>query len=141
MKKIVLCGVLLAMSQSAMATEWVQVDKNNTFTSYIDKDSVKLHQFSGYGVKGQYVTAWTKYDFKQASTIGGKSYWQGKSFNYYDCQNQKWTFDNVIYYDKKGKVVDSFSKSISNSSSDTWGVVLDTTGEAMLTTACGFFGL
>lgn len=56
---------------------------------------------------------WIRTDFKTIQNLDGKSYWQTKIFDYYDCVVRKNDFDNIIHYNKQGNNADSYEGYVS----------------------------
>lgn len=140
MKKLIFATLLLGTQ--AMAANWVQAGESIDDTKhYIDSDSIQVYNFPSH-TGGQYISAWTRYDLATADTINGKSYWQIKDFEYFDCKNQRLSAEQFAFYDKKGNSVYSGSVYVPTSDSSTWDrVAPDTAAEADLKTACAYAGL
>lgn len=138
MKKLLIAVLATVMAQQAMAVNWVLVSK--TFDGdkyYIDLDSIQADTL----VNGTAVmTAWVQTELKQAEDLGGKKYWSGKYFNYFDCRARKSALEYFATYDKQGKVVLSGNTSSFNRySSANWRrVIPDTYGEYLLNAVCAY---
>lgn len=138
MKKYLIIAFMLATP--AFASDWVYLGENNIGKHYLDKDSVRVKSFTG---GGQYVSAWIRRDFKTAQTsFSGKTFWQAKTLNHYDCTNQKSDWSSSVFYDRQGNIVWSGTYPISFYSSQSWrDIVPDTVGEDELAMACQLAGL
>ena len=122
----------------AQAADWRYTpasseDLNQTI--YVDYDSLKRHSLTG---GGRYYTAWIKVTYPSAKKLSnGKLYQEMKSFNYFDCSNQKWNVDALYYYTSTEQYVDSATRTISTTSSATWQrIVPDTVGATQLDSVC-----
>lgn len=139
MKKYLIIAFMLATP--AFASDWVQTGETNNFKHYLDKDSVRVKSFDGYG-KGKYVSAWVRYDYKTVQNVDGITYWESKALRHYDCTQQKWDLSRLASYDKQGNNVGSATKPISFYSSQNWqDVIPDSVVEAEFTMACQLAGL
>lgn len=120
----------------AQAADWRYMTTGSDIeTIYVDYDSLKRHSFTG---GGRYYTAWIKSTFPSAKKLSnGKLYQEMKSFNYFDCSNQKWNVDALYYYTSTEQYVDSATRTISTTSSATWQrTVPDTVGATQLDSVC-----
>lgn len=131
--------IALMFATPAFASDWVQTVENSIIKEYLDKDSVRVKSFTN---GGKYVSAWIRRDFKTAQNLDGKTYWQTKTLDYYDCVNQKWNFSSLMLYDKQGNNVGSATYPISFYNSQNWrDVIPDTVGDEQFTMACQLAGL
>lgn len=135
MKKSLALALLFLSSLSAHAANWVLTGQDEILSHHIDHDSIQIHHFTDGGT---YLSAWTRYDFHQAQDVGdGKSYWQTKSLNYYDCSARSITYDHAIAYGKEGNQVHRSEQDVSTHSSQTWDKVApNSMGEMLLDHAC-----
>ena len=105
---------------------------------YIDLDSIQADTL----VNGTPVmTAWWQTEYKQAQDLGGgKKYWTGKYFDYFDCHSRKSATEYIALYDKQDRAVWSGnSPYFSRYSSANWvRVIPGTSGETVLDTVCLF---
>ncbi len=62
--------MLLVLSSGAGYAEWKKINENETFTVYVDPDTVRR--------KGDLVKMWELYDFKTVQTVDGDSYLSSK---------------------------------------------------------------
>lgn len=141
MKKIILMVLLLTSSQVVMAVNWVYVGNTSKLNLYIDYDSATLKNFDGG--RGNYINAWVKAKYNQAQKLSNNSYyWENTMLGYYDCKNNKYNGNNVIWYDKAGNVVLQINPYVSTNSSNNWDLALpDSAGLAQLRLVCSWFGM
>ena len=138
MKKLLAVALATVMTPQALAVNWVLVSK--TFDGdkfYIDLDSIQADTL----VNGTAVmTAWVQIEYKQAQDAGGKKYWSGKYFDYFDCRARKSATEYGAAYDKQSRVVvDGNMPSFSRYSSANWKrAVPGTSGETVLDTVCAY---
>ena len=136
MKKLLAVALATVMTQQAMAVNWFELGENTAGNKhYIDLDSIQADTL----VNGTPVmTAWTQIELKQAQDLGGKKYWTGKNFDYFDCRARKSALEYYVAYDKQGSVVSSGNiPSFSRYSSANWHrVAPDTAGETKLNIVC-----
>lgn len=122
----------------AQAADWrfipVSSETRNE-TIYVDYDSLKRHSFTS---GGRYYTAWTKWTFASTQkTYDGKLYREKVNLEYFDCSNQKWNLDAGYYYTSTGQLVDSWTRTVSTTSSATWErVIPDSIGAMKLDSVC-----
>ena len=139
MKKLLAVALATVMTQQAMAVNWYLLGENTAGNKvYIDLDSIQADTL----VNGTPVmAAWMQVEYKQVQDLGGgKKYWSGKYFDYFDCHSRKSATEFIITYDKQGRVVSSVNNpSFSRYSSANWyRVAPDTAGETKLDTVCLF---
>ncbi|PNP98347.1 surface-adhesin E family protein [Moraxella sp. RCAD0137] len=138
MKKLLIAALATVMTQQAMAVNWFELGE--TFDGdkhYIDLDSIQADTL----VNGTPVmTAWKQVELKQAQDVGGKKYWTGKYFVYYDCRARKFALEYSAAYDKQGRLVDSGNtSSFSRYSSANWKrAVPGTPSEHTLNIVCAY---
>ena len=138
MKKLLAVALATVMTQQALAVNWLQVIEDTDGNKhYIDLDSIQADTL----VNGTPVmTAWTQIEYKQAEDLGGKKYWSGKYFNYFDCHARKFALEYGAAYDKQGRVVLSGNMpSFSRYSSANWKrAVPGSSGETQLNFVCAY---
>lgn len=144
MKKFILAGLLLAVSQMALGANWMStgVSSNGKETYEVDYDSISAYHFNSYDKNSYYVTAWVKTDFPTAQELStGKLFRQAKSLWYVDCLGKRVTWGDTVYYGSNGDVVGSIKKSYVNTySSSNWNrMVPDTIGEDVSKFICGVY--
>jgi hypothetical protein len=139
MKSTVLLAILLIVTLSSFAQDWVYVSSG--------ADETKWYVKSEYVKKGDYdskdnIRIWTKKELKK--TTIKKS---GKNVTYTnvqelqlivaDCSERKIKFVSGTVYDSQGKLIDSWS--VPDYSQEWADVVPDSMGEAMLDKICELF--
>ena len=138
MKKLLAVALATVMTQQALAVNWYLIGENAYGSkAYLDLDSIqKDHLTNGTPV----MTAWTQIEYKQAEDLGGKKYWSGKYFNYFDCHARKFALEYGAAYDKQGRVVLSGNMpSFSRYSSANWErAIPGSTGAILLNFVCAY---
>lgn len=131
---LMLMTVLTALPAQAADWRYITTSSNN-MTIHVDYDSLKRHSFTS---GGRYYTAWAKTTYPSAQkSYYGKLYRELKSFEYFDCSNQKLNFDAEYYYTSTGQLVDSATLPVSTTSSATWQrTIPDSIGETKLDSVC-----
>lgn len=141
MKKLMLASLILASSQMARAVNWVDtgvINQVNGSRSFVDVDSVKVYKFSQS--KGKYITFWHKKIYPNMQFWNGKSYIDVTKFMYYDCQNRKYNFDDLIHFDVNGIPSHQAKAFVGIGSSNTWyNSPPNSVGDLELTQICNYF--
>lgn len=80
MYKVILLGLLLATSNSAMAN-WVSIGENDSFVMYVDNATIRK--------SGNIAKMWHMQDFKVVQDASGAKFLSLKMQGEYDCQAEK----------------------------------------------------
>lgn len=142
MKKIfILSLVVLCIQQvaadntrySQYVNRLVAVNGSSSFTSFIDRTTIKAHRF-GNG-EGKYITAWNTRTYAPI-VVDGRISQQTKTFYYFDCSAKKWNFEKKIIFDQTGQVIKKPNNpSLNTHSSKNWYKITSET-EAELKYVC-----
>lgn len=142
MKKLALLALVVMMSSSALAVNWVDIlvssTENNEKTS-VDLDSVQGYYFNGYNKDKYYVMAWVRREYPTVQKLrDGRSYQESKELWYVDCNTKKFKIGDVATYTKGGaKLVWSGKGYVSTYSSDGWDrVIPDSVGDGISQNIC-----
>ena len=73
--------ILLLLSSSPAYAEWVKVGEYDSYTAYIDPDTIRH--------KGNRVKVWRLFDHTTIQTVAGKSYLSSKAQMEYDCAKEQ----------------------------------------------------
>jgi hypothetical protein len=77
---------LLLLSNEPAYAEWVSIDSSDSFTIYVDPDS--LHHKLRH--KGKLVKIWVLFDFKAVQGTSGSSYISEKLLDEFDCTEEQY---------------------------------------------------
>ncbi len=144
-KNLITTSICLSLffSQFANGANWLDTfasSKEKNEKIFLDLSTLKGYYFEyDYSrTKGYYVTAWIKSNYKAPQKLNnGKLYREVKTLYYFDCINKKMGNAEMLFYTSAGSVVGSQKGYVTTYSSDRWdGVIPDTVGEALLTSAC-----
>lgn len=138
MKKLVLASLFLAVSQMAVAVNWVNANANsvaNNETNYIDFDSIQGYYFNNSDKVNYYITAWVKAVYPKLQTLeeSGNKYKESVHLYYIDCNRNKVFNSEVHFYNASGIAVNGAKRHINTYSSDSWDKIIPGTVNYYLT--------
>jgi Surface-adhesin protein E len=100
MRKTILLILLTAVSSSAMAAEWVEIDSDGNVTAYADLATIRS--------SGDRVKMWNLIDYKTARA--GNPYMSIRAQSEFDCKRERMRSLFLSFYSRnmgRGHIVDS----------------------------------
>ena len=88
--------MLLVLSSEPAYAEWVSIDSSDSFTIYVDSDSLR-HKLRH---KGKLEKIWVLFDFKAVQDTSGSSYISEKLLDEFDCTEEQ--FRILAFYSYSG---------------------------------------
>ena len=84
---------LLLLSSGPAYAEWVKINENDTFTVYVDPDTIRRN--------GDLVKVWALTDYTTRQTVADRSFLSSKAYNEFDCAEERQRELAVMWFSGK----------------------------------------
>lgn len=130
------CIIILSMTSSVYAADWVQLDVK----LYADNSSIKKYMGLYSYERPNTYTVWLKWlndkssSWREMENISSQKLWYNKELAIVDCDNNEYAIRSFNYYDLKGQSVSELSGE--NSFLQWNSVIPESLGESIYSYTC-----